>query len=457
MDLNASLPTISSRGSRHGLDGHGFRLRKDWANETQKQIGRAGLSIDFSDKTRNVAHVAVDRGLNVTAVNDGRVERALDAKINQTQKLMGYLENNIESTNIELQKMHGTKKYLSKEREKVERHAHTNIDRRGTRAQRPAREHVHDIPHRELRRQGDLLQESTRRYVNKAADVDHVIHSLRNIREDLINGLKDKARGIELDRQCMGMVTADASPDSMGHSQLVHGTATGLPLEWKKITIKMADDAAQIHRQAQKTRKKCFHFANRRTVLEKNSHDTLQRSLVNRLNDIHKLKDDLQEQLSHVEEEIAKAQKVKRKLEDAIQEKMPPLNLAKSRYATRTKKPAREAIHDDVEIALLNQYDELKKVVSELNLKLTTVHVHIDNLLKTQQELKLNIEDKIQNFKLEQKIHQLAASRPPTGVTINSNALSIRPGTGSTLGGLTLSRPFNHRGSSLAHATTESM
>ena len=34
------------------------------------------------------------------------------------------------------------------------------------------------------------------------------------------------------------------------------------------------------------------------------------RSLVGRLNDIHKLKDDLQEQLSHVEEEIAKAQKV---------------------------------------------------------------------------------------------------------------------------------------------------
>ena len=54
------------------------------------------------------------------------------------------------------------------------------------------------------------------------------------------------------------------------------------------------------------------------------------------------------------------ALQVKRKLEDAIGEKMPPLNLAKSRYATRTKKPPREAIHDDVEKALLNQYDDLK-------------------------------------------------------------------------------------------------
>lgn len=99
----------------------------------------------------------------------------------------------------------------------------------------------------------------------------------------------------------------------------------------------------------------------------------------------------------------------------------------------------------------------MQNVVSELNTKLTTVQIHIDNLMKTQQELKLNIADKLQNFKLEQQIHQLAASRPPTGVTINSNALSIRPGTGSTLGGLTLSRPLNHRGSSLAHASTASM
>ena len=51
---------------------------------------------------------------------------------------------------------------------------------------------------------------------------------------------------------------------------------------------------------------------------------------------------------------------VKKKLDSAIVEKLPPLNLAQSRYATRTKKPVREAIHDDVETSLLQQYQQIK-------------------------------------------------------------------------------------------------
>jgi len=194
--------------------------------------------------------------------------------------------------------------------------------------------------------------------------------------------------------------------------------------------------------QAQKTRKKVFHFANQRNQLEKTVHDGVQRALVARLGEIKTLKDDLQEQLAHVEAEIIKARKVKKKLDSAIVEKLPPLNLAQSRYATRTKKPVREAIHDDVETSLLQQYQQIKAVVVDLQHKQMTVDSHIQSLERTRQELKANIQDKIECFKLEQKVHQMAGSRPPTGVTINSHALSLRPTTGSTLGGLTMSRPL---------------
>eukprot|EP00959_Pyramimonas_sp_CCMP1952_P414006 8674032-Pyramimonas_sp.AAC.1 len=74
-----------------------------------------------------------------------------------------------------------------------------------------------------------------------------------------------------------------------------------------------------------------------------------------------------------VEDEISKLMKVKKELETAIRDKMPPLNLARERYVTRTKRPQREAIFDEVEHALLLQYNELKEVVIELQKKLQTV------------------------------------------------------------------------------------
>lgn len=171
-----------------------FRLGEDWAAETSKQIGRASLTIVGSDKTRNVAHVSVDRGTNVTNTHDMRVDRALRGKVNQTNRLIGVLESNIDNTNLELQKMHATRKYITQEKEKSMKHATVNIERRDQRMQRPAREQVHDNPHRELRKQGDLFQETQNRYVRRLNEVDRCIHQLRNVRENLVNDLNDKVR-----------------------------------------------------------------------------------------------------------------------------------------------------------------------------------------------------------------------------------------------------------------------
>mmetsp|Transcript_29385 Transcript_29385/g.56414 ORF Transcript_29385/g.56414 Transcript_29385/m.56414 type:complete len:450 (+) Transcript_29385:217-1566(+) len=409
-----------------------FRLGEDWAAETSKQIGRASLTIVGSDKTRNVAHVSVDRGTNVTNTHDMRVDRALRGKVNQTNRLIGVLESNIDNTNLELQKMHATRKYITQEKEKSMKHATVNIERRDQRMQRPAREQVHDNPHRELRKQGDLFQETQNRYVRRLNEVDRCIHQLRNVRENLVNDLNDKAKGIELDKQCIGMCATDTTNTYSPNVQLVQDQQTGMPFEWRKGTLLTADEAVMNHRQAQKVRKACFHTSHRRKLMEQHQHDVLQRTLLTRVDSIAKLRESLQVQLAHVQEEIAKAHKVKRKLDDAIAEKMAPLNLAKQRYDTRSKKPQREVILDEVEHALSLQYSELKVCVSELQAKVCAVNEHIASLEKTKVELKLNIQDKSRNILMDQQIHSMAPSRPPTGATINTGALSLRPVTGST-------------------------
>lgn len=74
----------------------------------------------------------------------------------------------------------------------------------------------------------------------------------------------------------------------------------------------------------------------------------------------------------------------------------------------------------------------LQVCVSELQAKVCAVNEHIASLEKTKVELKLNIQDKSRNILMDQQIHSMAPSRPPTGATINTGALSLRPVTGST-------------------------
>eukprot|EP00238_Polyblepharides_amylifera_P012725 CAMPEP_0196588864 /NCGR_PEP_ID=MMETSP1081-20130531/61953_1 /TAXON_ID=36882 /ORGANISM="Pyramimonas amylifera, Strain CCMP720" /LENGTH=410 /DNA_ID=CAMNT_0041911493 /DNA_START=119 /DNA_END=1351 /DNA_ORIENTATION=- len=397
-----------------------------------KQIGRANVSIDDSDKTRNISCVSMDTGVKTTVDNDNRVDQALRSKINQSTKLKSILESSIDHTNIELQKMNAIKKHLEFEKNINLKHWNVNTDRRGHRSQRPPRELVHDVPHKELKKQSELLKETQERYDARISDVDRNIIKLKSIRGHLAADREDKRSALDLDKTCKDLCAVDGTMVSL--NMLPKNKSVGEPYAWRKSTMVAAEEAQTAHRQAQALRRNCFHLEHRRKIMEKEQHDILQRSLSSRVDQITKLKDNLTAQHAHVEDEISKAYKIKRKLEDAIAEKMPPLNLAKQRYHTRNKRPDRESVHDEVEHALLMQYNELKKCVEDLQSKHHAVCSHVAQLEKTRADLKMNIADKTRNLKLDLTCLGMAPTRPATGASLNSDALSLRPATGSTLG-----------------------
>lgn len=130
---------------------------------------------------------------------------------------------------------------------------------------------------------------------------------------------------------------------------------------------------SEVEFEMLQVRKHAFHVTNRSKMATKEQYDAVQQALNHRMKNVQVVRDGLQDQLAMVDDEMSKLFKVKKELEVSIKEKMPPLNLARQRYITRTKRPRREAVFDEVEHALLLQYNELKEVVVELQKKLQTV------------------------------------------------------------------------------------
>ncbi|KAK3253785.1 hypothetical protein CYMTET_36974 [Cymbomonas tetramitiformis] len=380
------------------LDGVGHRVPQDWHVESAKDISRADGTIQRTFKERGASHLQMKRGEQTTHKNDVRVDRALNSKIGKTSQLKQALDQSITQTNTELNKMYAIKKHLEQEKQKVEKHMQRNAERRAHRSTRPSRELVKDPAQSELKKQTDLLYDTSQKLQSKIDDVSRSIVRLKTIKVNLTADFQDKVKALGLDRDCLDMVANDDT--YVAANDLPYNGSTGMPYAWKKSTTQAVDEAHEEHRKASKLRKSAFHMNHALLTKEKKQHDMVQNLLSQRIKDVTSVKEKLHDEMCRVEDEIGKAVKVKKQLEIAIQEKMPPLNLAKQRYMTRTKRPKREAVHDEVEHSLLLQHNELKAVVQDLQKKLQVVVAHLGVLRRNKSELEVNIADKQKSLKV---------------------------------------------------------
>lgn len=410
------------RSARRVLDGTGHREPKDWQYESVRQIQDAENTVRIGNTDRLHSHNTIHFGSRVDTTNDTRVERALKSKLGQTTKLKGLLEETLAKTNTEIAKMESIRKYLAEERSKFDARYARNQERRSQRGTRPGRELVRDIPLKELKRETDVLAQSIERCDEKFQDVSTSLARLKKLKALLKADLEDKSKALSLDRKCLDMVATDGT---QALARLPDSATTGLPFGWKKDTHMTLDQSKEAHGFAQKTRKNAFHVANRQRFKTKEQYDVVQQALHLRMKNVQQVKEQLKDNLAMVDDEMNKLSKVKKELEVAIKDKMPPLNLARERYLTRTRRPQREAIFDEVEHALLLQYNELKEVVIELQKKLQTVIGRLTTLKRQKAQIEDNIDDKNVTYKMDHMCRAMAPSRPGTAMSLSSSKLSF--------------------------------
>lgn len=90
------------------------------------------------------------------------------------------------------------------------------------------------------------------------------------------------------------------------------------------------------------------------------------------------------------------------RLEKAISEKEGYMALAHTRLGNRAQRPGIELCKDAVELALVNEVDQLRRNIAILQQKLAEAHASLRYLLKTQIQLEEDINVKTNSLKIDE-------------------------------------------------------
>lgn len=405
---NTNLPPIEV-GHRPPRTPTGHRPPADWYSESRKHILLATGTRTLSDTMRYQSSTEMTKSVVRCDRGENKVDTALKAKIQTTKDHKELLEGAIHMTEKEIAKMESTKERLEEEANACCRHLQQNEERRLHRTTRPSREMVHDYPYKLFEAQAVFLHNAFSKLEENCKGVNDILTKLNNTKQLLEEDSSDKGSSLELDMKCIGLAPADGE-----HPVTALQFSKLQPFNWSSATKNAVLEAQLLQAESAQLRRTIARMIQTLKKGEKQQHDLVQMALDRNIASISRLRDDLHLQLQHVDEEINQAMKTKAELENAIAEKMPPLNLTKQRYLTRTQRANRELVNDEVEHALKMQYDSLNRIVTELQRKLDQVNATLASLFAHKNELEENVADKERNYEMDKSCIAMAPSRPGT-------------------------------------------
>eukprot|EP00242_Pyramimonas_sp_CCMP2087_P010278 CAMPEP_0198213458 /NCGR_PEP_ID=MMETSP1445-20131203/28879_1 /TAXON_ID=36898 /ORGANISM="Pyramimonas sp., Strain CCMP2087" /LENGTH=456 /DNA_ID=CAMNT_0043888109 /DNA_START=300 /DNA_END=1670 /DNA_ORIENTATION=- len=407
---NALVPSfdLEDRSSPRTPSGH--RLPSDWYSESREHILLATGSRTLSDTTRYQSSTEIFKSMQRSERGEDKVDAALKAKIGTTKGLKEMLEGALHISEKEIEKLELTRERLDEEANSCNRHLQQNEERRAQRQTRPSREMVHDYPYKLFESQAVFLQNAYLKYEDKRKDTFELLHKFHSLVQQLTDDLSDKNSALELDMKCIALAPVDK--ESRQVQDIVFSRTQ--PFSWSSVTKGKVLEAQVLQAESAQLRRNVARLVQTVRRGEKQQHDLVQMALDRNITSISRLRDDLHLQVQHVEEEIHLAMKTKAELETALAEKLPPLNLTKQRYLTRSNRPNREKVNDEVEHALKMQFQSLNRIVLELERKLDMVNHTLASLFAHKAQLEDNIADKERNYEMDKTCVAMAPTRPGT-------------------------------------------
>lgn len=257
------------------IDGFGHKLPQDWALESGHTLATANHNATLSDFQRLQSRKEMINAIRVTMQSEAKTMRSLRSKMHQTKNLKAILENTLDKTDFEVGKMQECRERLATERERVNGNLEVNMDRRQHRAQRPERELVHDVAHRQLDSQTTLLQDILAKLDLCLEEVDDSLDHLNKIKWMLAADLADKNTSLEIDNKCMDLGLSwpegEAPETELPQVRLNH-----VPTTWKVQTMQTVELALQQHQEANDLRLKAAKIAHNARLADKIQYDTVQ-------------------------------------------------------------------------------------------------------------------------------------------------------------------------------------
>jgi hypothetical protein len=150
------------------------------------------------------------------------------------------------------------KERLTAERARVSGNLEINMDRRQFRAQRPGRECVNDMAHKQLASESLLLEDIGSKLSLLLEEVEDTIDHLSQVKWLLAADLADKNAALEVDNQCTDLGSRWPEGPLSGED-LPSVSLKRVPTTWKVNTMQTVELAVQQHQVLHCTQRSAAH------------------------------------------------------------------------------------------------------------------------------------------------------------------------------------------------------
>jgi hypothetical protein len=262
------------------------------------------------------------------------------------------------------------------------------------RKQRPTRELVRDEVEYEMQMLEKEHMETCALYQQTLFACSNELKRLDDTRGKLQYDVDHKEETIRLDSEVLGMATG--SP-----MQAVPGKSNVLPYTWTGTSAELMSYAQDVCATAQRLTSKSANIRAARAGIEEEGRQRALAALSKRVHDTETLAVELQQRIAQVDADIEADGAEKVSLEQAIEDKKPALELAKTRLNARVSRPGMERVRDVAERALEAEVVDLQRSIEELALSRERIIANLARLTASRQQLAADLADKEVALKID--------------------------------------------------------
>jgi hypothetical protein len=252
---------------------------------------------------------------------------------------------------------------------------------------RPTRELVRDEVEYEMQMLEKEHMETCALYQQTLFACGNELKRLDDTRGKLQYDMDQKEETIRLDSEVLGMqLGARASP--------MPTKSNVLPYTWNGTSAELMSFAQDVCATAQRLTSKSANIRAARAGIEEEGRQRAVAALGKRVNATETLARELHARIEQLTSDINADEQEKLSLEQAIQDKQPSLELAKTRLNTRQSRPGIERVRDVAERALEAEVVDLTRSIEELGLSRERVIANLSRLMASKQQLVADLADK---------------------------------------------------------------
>jgi hypothetical protein len=340
-----------------------------------------------------------------------QVEAALTTKMAKSSQLRGSLVAACETVSSSLAQLDSDRRKLATLLHAAQQAVELSQERSALRSTKPKIENTSDATQHLLAKQQAQLAKAIKALASCSGEAEVLVKKLAGLQTAMEYDLRDKSRALELDAKALSLDGRQQLPVQMSVG------AAFVPFReksWGRKTATTIDDSKKVVADAALLSRRLAHMEREFAVAEAAMMKEVQASLKGRLSETLTAAEVLEQKLKHSYKEAESTAKSRAQLAAAMDSKRMPMQLVQQRYSVRNaNRPGREAVNDEVEVALATEFSELTSMVKELSKKGRKIDLTLKNLNCSAVQLEDNLRNKRAAYDVDAQAYRMAAGWRP--------------------------------------------